>query len=163
MNTPTFDATPSLSFTPVPGIPYWTQAMHRATQAERNGQVAQALTHYQLALNHAQHWLLGAGSPTADECLSALVSSHLCIAGLQEAEGNIHGAAQSLADAHQALLVIIHRQARSSAWHQAAVWHSRDTHGALLAFMTAHGRHPVIDDAFRAGCLTLCVPLGQLH
>ena len=163
MNTLTFDDVPSLSFTPVAGMPHWTQAMQRATQAERTGQMAQALTHYQLALGHAQHWLLGAGSPSADECLSALVSSHLCIAGLLEAQGSTDEAAKGLAKVHQALLRIIYQQTRASAWHRAAIWHSRDTHAALLAFVQTHGRHPVIDDAFRAGCLSLCVPSAQLH
>ncbi len=137
--------------------------MRRATHAERTGQMAQALTHYKLALTNAQKWLLGAGSPTADECLAAFVSSHLCIVGLQENEGDIDGAAHGLAEVHQALLTIIHQQARSSEWHQAAVWYSRDTHAALLAHLMAHGSHPAIDQALRSGCLTLCTPSAQVH
>ncbi len=137
--------------------------MRRATHAERTGQVAQAMTHYQLALRNAQKWLLGTGSPTADECLSAFVTSHLCIAELHENEGNIDEVASRLAEVHQVLLTIIHQQTRSSAWHQAAVWHSRDTHGALLAHLTTHGSHPAIERALRCGCLTLCAPSAQVH
>lgn len=163
MNSYTLDDTPSLCFTPVPSLPNWTQAMRRATRAERAGQVAQALTHYQLALSTAQKWLLGTGSPTPDDCLSAFVSSHFCIAKLQDSEGHIDSAANGLAEAHQVLLTLIQQQARSSAWHQAAVWYSRDTHGALVAHLVAHGRHPAIDRAFHTGCLTLCTPSIQVH
>lgn len=163
MNTHLLDDAPDLTFTPVPGIPYWTQAMQRATLAERAGQLAQALIHYQLALSTVQKWLLVAGCPTPDECLSAFVSSHLCIAGLQVEAGHSDSAANSLADVHQELLTIITQHDRSSAWHQAAVWHSRDTHGALLAHLASHGHHPVIERALRAGCLALCTISPQVH
>lgn len=163
MNTYTTDDTPDLCFNPVPSMPNWTQAMHRATHAERTGQVAQALAHYQMALATAKKWLLGTGSPTPDECLSAFVSSQLCLANLQVNEGHIDIAVNSLAEAHQVLLTLIHQQARSSAWHQAAVWYSRDTHGALVAHMVAHGCHPAIERAFHIGCLTLCTPSVQVE
>lgn len=137
--------------------------MQRATHAVRAGQMSQALAHYQLALATAKKWLLGTGSPTPDECLSAFVSSQLCLANLQVNQGHIDLAANCLAEAHQVLLTLIHQQARSSAWHQAAVWYSRDTHGALVGHLAAHGRHPVIDRAFQNGCLTLCTPSVQIH
>jgi len=163
MNSYTLDDSTGLSFDPVPSMPNWTQAMRRATIAERDGRAAQALAHCQLALTSAKKWLLGAGSPTPDECLSAFVSSHFCIAKLQDTEGNIDGAANCLADAHRALLTLIQQQARSSEWHQAAVWYSRDTHGALVAHLVAHGGHPAIDRALHIGCLTLCTPSDQVH
>ena len=163
MNSYTLDDSTGLSFNAVPSMPNWSQAMHRATQAERNGQLTVALAYCDLALKSAQAWLLGAGSPTPDECLSAFVNSHFCIAKLQDNEGNIDGAANCLAEAHQVLLMLIQQQARSSAWHQAAVWYSRDTHAALVAHLVAHGRHPAIERAFHTGCLTLCTPSVRVH
>lgn len=159
----TLDDLSARCFNPVPSMPSWTQAMCRATDAERAGQVAQALSHYQLALSCAQEWLLGSGRPTAHECLCALVNSHLCMAGLQQTEGHIDDAANGLAQVHQALLSIIGGQARSSVWYQAAIWHSRDTHAALLAHLATYGRHPAIERAMRCGCLALRAVPAQAH
>lgn len=163
MNMPSVEHAHGPSFTPVPGIPYWTQAMERATQAQRVGQMPQALFHYRLAISAAQKWLLAAGSPTPDECLRAFVSSHFCLADLQAQDDHSGGAATCLADVHQVLLGIIARQDRSCAWHQAAVWYSRDTHGALLAHLTHHGHHPAIEQALHSGCMVLCAAAPQVH
>ena len=163
MNALTFDDAPAQRFVPVISLPCWNQAMQRATRAERAGQVMQALTLYQSALSTVQKWLSGNGGATPDECLSAFVFSYLSIAELQADKGDIDGAANSLSEVHQALLTLIAQQARTSAWHQAAVWHSRHTHDALVAHLMAHGRHPAIDRAFRSGCLTLSAPSAQVH
>lgn len=163
MNTPTFDEALTSSFTPVPGVPFWSQAMQRATLAQRAGQLSNAQFHYQQAITTASKWLLVADNPTPDECLSALVSSHLCLAGLQEEDGNNDSAATCLATVHQRLLAIIAGQDRASAWHQAAVWYSRDTHGALLMHLAHHGRHPAIERALHSGCMALCAASPQVH
>lgn len=163
MDMPAFENTLGAPFTPMPGIPYWTQAMQRATQAQRAGQRTQALFHYRQAILNAQKWLLVVGSPTPDECVQAFVSSHFCMADLQAQEGHNGGAATCLAEVHQALLAIIAQQDRSSAWHQAAVWYSRDTHGALLAHLAQHGHHPAIEQALHSGCMALCTTSTQVH
>lgn len=163
MNMLAFEDALGPSFTPMPGIPYWTQAMQRARQTQRAGQLTQALFHYRVAISAAQKWFLVAGSPTPDECLSAFVSSHFCMACLQAEDGHSGGAATCLADVHQALLTIIARQDRSNAWHQAAVWYSRDTHGALLAHLTHYGHHPAIEQALHSGCMALGTTSTQIH
>jgi hypothetical protein len=100
---------------------------------------------------------------TADACLSAFVNSRLRMSDRLADQSNIDAAAVCLAETHQTLLVIIHQTARLSTWHQPALWHSRRLHCALLNHLAEHGNHPAIDDAFRAGCLTLHIPSVQLH
>mgnify|MGYP006198269357 CR=1 FL=1 len=53
--------------------------------------------------------------------------------------------------------------AHASAWRKAAVWHSRDTHDALVNHWQAHGPDPVIERALRAGCLVMNAAAGPVH
>jgi len=54
-------------------------------------------------------------------------------------------------------------QPGASAWRKAAVWHSRDTHDALVNHWQAHGPDPVIERALRAGCLVMNAAAGPVH
>lgn len=100
---------------------------------------------------------------TADACLSAFVNSRLGMSDRLSDQSNVDAAAVCLGETHQTLLVIIHQTMRLSTWHQSALWHSRRLHCALLNHLEEHGSHPAIDDAFRAGCLTLHIPSVHLH
>jgi len=152
------------SFVPVGDLPDWTQTMRRATHAHHTGQLVVALAHYQSALAMARSLLASShdgeseGESTvsdtqADARLSALVSSHRCLADLQSDQGCPELAAGTLAQVHTVLLGLLRQYPQAHAWHRAAVWHCRDTHAALLAHWAEYGAHPDIDRAMRAGCL----------
>jgi|GEM_PF-1671340 len=175
MSIPFTHNPPSDPFTPVGGLPDWTQAMRRATHAHHTGQWVLAASQYQTALGMARGLICqdpGAPQPhvltdeEADARVCAFVSSHRCLADLQADEGRPDQAAATLAQAHVALLQLVRSHPHAGAWHRAAVWHCRDTHAALLAHWGEHGAHPDIDRALRAGCLTLntaCVPPARVH
>lgn len=150
-------------FIPLSAWPGWTETMRQASRAHRMGQVLQALAFYRLALGMAREGLAAGREPDADACLSALVCSSRCLSALQADEGSSTLAAEVLADAHLALLGLIHREPAGSAWRKAAVWHSHETHTALLEHWQAHGADPAIERALRAGCLVLCTPSAAVH
>ncbi|MCB4362637.1 hypothetical protein KIH07_02750 [Hydrogenophaga taeniospiralis] len=150
-------------FIPLSAWPSWTDAMHQASRAHRMGQVLQALAFYRLALGMAREGLAAGGALDADACVSALVRSSRCLSALQADEGSSALAAWVLADAHLALLGLIHREPGGSAWRKAAVWHSHETHAALLEHWQEHGADPAIEHALRAGCLVMSAPSGAVH
>lgn len=152
-------------FVPLGALPQWTQAMRRGTHAQHTGQLVQALCHFQAALGMARAWVaealagqreaLALPASQVDARLCAFVSGHRCLAELQTEAGNPDLAAETLAQAHRGLLALVPRHPPASAWHRAAAWHGRDTHAALLDHRSEHGEHPDIDQALRAGCLSL--------
>ncbi len=164
------DTVQSELFTPVGALPGWTQTMRRATQAHHTGQWVLALAQYQLAVAQTCDWLhppLSAVTDAqADARVCAFVSSHRCLADLQAEGGSPELGALTLAQAHMALLLLVQTHPPSAAWHRAAAWHCRDTHAAVLAHWGAHGAHPDLERALRAGCLALNAaprPLPSVH
>lgn len=150
-------------FVPIAALPGWTRAMHRASRAQCLGQVARATAWYREALGLAFDQLDAGGTGHADACLGALVSSARCLSDLQVDQGQPSLAAATLADIHTALVRLMLAQPRASAWRQAAVWHSHDTHAALVRHWAAHGPDPVIEGALRAGCLVLNATARAVH
>ena len=90
-------------------------------------------------------------------------SSALCLAALRVDDGSTTLAAAVLADAHTSLLAIVVREPQASAWRKAAIWHSHDTHAALLHHLQEHGVDPQVERALRAGCVNLNVGSVARH
>lgn len=163
MSQPSVDTGQSGYFVPLAAMPGWTQAMQQASRAHRLGQVLQAMGFYHEALGLARDQLEAGRTDSEDACLAALVSSSLCLSGLQLELGCRSQAAAAIADAHTTLVRLILGQPGASAWRKAAVWHSRDTHDALVNHWQAHGPDPVIERALRAGCLVMNAAAGPVH
>jgi hypothetical protein len=138
----------------------WQSVMARGTAAARQGQVLLALASFQQALDLARA-LLAMPGERSDDCVAALVVSHLNLAEVQSDAGGCDLAADQLALAHETLMHLLCDHGVRGALRQAALRHSRETHAALLLYIEAHGPHPVIARALRAGCLGLAV--GGLH
>lgn len=138
----------------------WQSLMSRGTAAARQGQVLLALASFQEALAIARTLLARPGE-RCDDCVAALVVSHHNLAEVQLDAGGDDLAAVHLALAHETLLHLLCDPASDAALRQAALRHSRETHAALLLYLEAHGPHPVIARALRAGCLGMAV--GPSH
>jgi hypothetical protein len=138
----------------------WQSVMSRGTAAARQGHVLLALANFQEALGIARA-LLAVSGQRSDDCVAALVVSHHNLAEVQLDAGGDDLAAAHLALAHETLMHLLCDPATDGALRQAALRHSRETHAALLLYLEAHGAHPVIARALRAGCLGMAV--GPLH
>lgn len=163
MSQPSVDTGESGYFIPLAAMPGWTRAMHQASRAHRLGQVLQAMGFYHEALSLARDQLEAGRTDGADACLAALVRSSLCLAGLQVELGCCAQASAVIADAHTTLVRLMLGQPAASAWRKAAVWHSHDTHEALVNHWQAHGPDPVVERALRAGCLVMNAATGPVH
>ncbi len=150
-------------FVPLAALPGWTRAMHQATRAQCLGQVSRATGWYREALGLAFDRVDTGCADNEDACLCALVSSTLCLSGLQADQGQLSLAAATLADAHTALVRLMLGPPRASAWRKAAVRYSHDTHAALVQHWAAHGPDPVIEGALRAGCLVMNATARAVH
>jgi hypothetical protein len=109
------------------------------------------------------HGLNTSRASDAQACLANLVDHHLHLAELLSAEGKNDQAAEALADIHQKLLLFISGTTPERAWSQAALWHIRNTHRALLIHLSEYGLNPAIERALRAGCLSIQLPSTHLH
>lgn len=163
MSQPSIDTGQSGYFVPLAAMPGWTQAMQRASRAHRLGQVSQAMGFYCEALGLVRDQLETGRTDSEDACLAALVSSSLCLSGLQLEQGCRSQAAATLADAHTTLVRLMLGQPRASAWGKAAVWYSHDTHAALVGHWATHGPDPMIEAALRAGCLVMSATARAVH
>ncbi|MBW8466261.1 hypothetical protein [Acidovorax sp.] len=153
MGTPTHPHTPDCAATtagllPVPAtLPQWERTMQRARAAGQMGQMAMALA---LALRLVQQ------TPPAgreDDCIAALVVSHLNVADLQVQAAEPDAAARLLGRAHGLLRSLVADGRCGAALRQAAWRHGRETHAALLAHVRSHGSHPAITQALAGGGL----------
>ena len=158
MGTPTHPHTPDCAATtagllPVPAtLPQWERAMQRARAAGQMGQMAMALAFEQQALALALR--LVQQTPPAgreDDCIAALVVSHLNVADLQVQAAEPDAAARLLGRAHGLLQSLVADGRCGAALRQAAWRHGRETHAALLAHVRSHGPHPAIAQALAGG------------
>lgn len=156
-----------LSFTPCPTLPSWTEAMRHAMHAHRAGWVDEAAAQYAFALAWARMGLLvleDADQPCtinqADEVLHAWVSTLVCQSALLAETDQLERSAQNLADAHKRVLTWLKRFPMRDTRHASAVWHSRQSHAALLSHWAEHGPRPCLEDALHAGCLSLSAPVA---
>lgn len=154
MGTPTHPHTPdcaaaSTGLPPVPAtLPQWERTMQRARAAGHMGQMVMALAFEQQALALALR--LVQQTPPAgreDDCIAALVVSHLNVADLQVQAAEPDAAARLLSRAHGLLQSLVADGRCGTALRQAAWRHGRETHAALLAHVRSHGAHPAIAQA----------------
>lgn len=140
---------PASSVPPTPAtLPQWERAMQRARAAGQMGQMAMALAFEQQALALALR--LVQQTPPAgreDDCIAALVVSHLNVADLQVQAAEPDAAARLLSSAHGLLQSLMADGRGSVALRQAAWRHGRETHAALFAHVRSHGLHPAIAQA----------------
>ncbi|BEP91983.1 hypothetical protein GmRootA79_03670 [Acidovorax sp. A79] len=132
----------------------WQHAVQRARAAQQTGQwrMATAYQHQALALSLR---LLEHTPPPGreDDCVAAVVVSHLNVADLRVQAGAVDDATQILCRAHAVLLGLM-ADARHGAGLQQAAWrHSRETHAALLRHVQAHGAHPSVTQALASAHL----------
>lgn len=156
MDLPPF--TSPLAAPAIASLVNWQRAMRHASQAARLEQLLMSLSCCCEALAIAQQLVGDPPAGRADDCVAALVVSHHNLADLQLQAGGPDLAAEQLCRAHEALMALLlgsperepDRELQQAAWR-----HSRETHAALLAYLTEHGPHPAIARALRAGCLSL--------
>ena len=114
--------------------------MQRARAAGQMGQMAMALAFEQQALALALR--LVQQTPPAgreDDCIAALVVSHLNLAELSQEAAAPTESARLLCQAHATLLAWMTEPSATPALQQAAWRHSRETHAALLRHVAQHG------------------------
>ncbi|MFN3440661.1 MAG: hypothetical protein ACK41V_23405 [Acidovorax sp.] len=137
------------SFSPAPAtLPLWERTMQRARGAARLGQMAMSLAYQQQALALSLR-VLQQVPPAGreDDCVAALVVSHLNVADLQAQAAELDAAAHLRCRAHALVQGLLADGRHSPALRQAAVRHSRETFAALLAHAAHHGPHPAIAQA----------------
>jgi len=138
-----------------------TKPQDRMTESDAEISLAFRRCHTAWLTPH--HGLDTSSASDAQACLANLVGHHLHLADLLSAEGQHDQAAEALADIHQKLLLFISGTAQDRSWSQAALWHIRNTHRALLGHLSEFGLHPAIERALRAGCLNIQLPATHLH
>ena len=160
MDTQIRTAFTTLSATPI-NLGHWERVIRNAQVAARMDQWVLSLAGCREALAIAKHLVATPPPGRADDCVAALVVSHHNLADLQIEAGSPDLAAIQLCLAHEALMSMLQLQSQhgSTAAHvelqHAAFRHSRETHAALLRFLSEHGAHPAIYQALHAGCLAL--------
>jgi hypothetical protein len=137
--------------------------MALAEQKQRAGDPAAAEACYGQALAVVAQTLQRQNPDQASACVQALVSSSTCLATLQSDQAWPERAASTLARAHEALLDLMLQHPKSDAWHQAAAWCSRETHGCLVRHWQAHGPDPVVEQAWRKACVTVRAIPASVH
>ncbi|MFM0326757.1 hypothetical protein [Caballeronia glebae] len=130
-----------------PSLPLWETAMRQAVNAERDRQTTLALAGYERALAIAHRLIAAPPAGRADDCLAALVVSHLNLADLRVAQGDPNAAALVLCRAHEALAALSIDAARPASLRHAALRHGRETYVALIRHIAWHGPHPLITRA----------------
>lgn len=137
------------SFNGVPAtLPLWERTLQRALAAERMGQATMALAYQQRALAlslRVLQQLPPAGRE--DDCVAALVVSHLNVAELQAQAAETDAAARLLCRAHMILHELLSSGRHSTALRQAAWRHRREILAGLMAHVREHGLHPAITQA----------------
>jgi len=159
----------SISGSPTAGAPApaglgeWEHLTRQALAAERCGQGALAGCLHRRALVLALSLLQSgrASGPSADSRMAAFVVTHLNLADLHACAGEIDAAVDHLGAAHRTLMALLRDAQAGPALQQAALRHSRETHAALLAHLSAHGSHPGIVAALQAGIQPF--PLAAQH
>lgn len=125
-------------------LAHWERTLQRANAALHMDQPVMALAYQQQALVLALRIVQAPPAGREDDCIAALVVSHLNLADLQAEAGALEASAQLLCSVHATLLGLMADGSQGTALQQAAWRHSRETHAALLRHVQAHGTHPDI-------------------
>lgn len=159
------ETTTADGFAPVPAtLPLWERTMQRAQAAERMGQVAMALAYQQQALALSLRVLQQ--SPPAgreDDCIAAIVISHLNVADLQAQAADIDASARLLCRVHALLQGLLTDGRHGIALRQAAGRHRREILAALLDHLRSHGPHSAIAEALASSESLESLPSGPPH
>lgn len=131
-------------------LAHWERTLQRANAALRMDQPVMALAYQQQALVIALRIAQDPPAGREDDCIAALVVSHLNLADLQVEAGALEECTQLLCSVHATLLGLMADGSRGAALQQAAWRHSRETHAALLRHVQAHGAHPDISAVLAA-------------
>lgn len=150
-------------FVPLAGLPHWSETMGQAEAAMHTGDLVQAQSLYDRALALVGQVMVQGHPAQACDCLAAWVSSSRCLSDLHTDLAHAHSAAEALAKAHTTLIALMVQHPRGSAWHEAAAWHSRETHGCLVEHWLEHGPDPEIERALRCACVALKPSNQPLH
>jgi hypothetical protein len=137
--------------------------MGLAEQALREGDLARAEALYGCALALVEQAMWQGNPDRARDCVVALVSSCRCLSDLHSDRAHAQGAAAALAQAHNTLIHLLVQHPKGSAWHEAAAWHSRETHNCLVEHWQEHGPDPLIEGAMRRACVHLHASNACLH
>lgn len=123
-------------------LAHWERALQRANAALRMDQPVMALAYQQQALVIALRIAQEPPAGREDDCIAALVVSHLNLADLQAEAGALEECAQLLCSVHATLLGLMADGSQGTALQQATWRHSRESHAALLRHVQTHGPHP---------------------
>ncbi len=131
--------------------------MRTGTDAARCGQavLAEGLYLKALALSRALLDHSPVGEDGADDRVAAFVVTHLNLADLHADGEQTALAAAYLCAAHRALMSLLRDPGADPLLQQAALRHSRETHGALLEHLEQYGNADAVLAALRAGCMAL--------
>ena len=144
----------ALAWGPVPTsatLADWERLMRRAGAALHMQQWRMALGYQRQALAVAVGLAHHPPAGRVDDCVAALVVSHLNLAELQVQAAEPDAAACLLGRAHGLLQSLVADGRCGAALRQAAWRHGRETHAALLAHVRSHGPHPAIAQALAGG------------
>ena len=144
----------ALAWGPVPTsatLADWERLMRRAGAALHMQQWRMALGYQRQALAVALGIAHHPPAGREDDCVAALVVSHLNLAELQVQAAEPDAAACLLGRAHGLLQSLVADGRCGAALRQAAWRHGRETHAALLAHVRSHGPHPAIAQALAGG------------
>ena len=130
----------------------WERVLQRARAARQLGLLSMALAYEHQGLALSLRLLEQSPVPgREDDCVAALVVSHLNVACLQAQAAALDAAARLLCRAHSLLLGLMADASHGAALQQAAWRQSRETHAALVRHVQDHGSHPLIASALAAG------------
>jgi hypothetical protein len=132
----------ALAWGPVPAtatLADWERLMRRAGAALHMQQWRMALGYQRQALAVALGIAHHPPAGREDDCVAALVVSHLNLAELSQEAAAPTESARLLCQAHATLLAWMAEPSATPALQQAAWRHSRETHAALLRHVAQHG------------------------
>lgn len=132
----------ALAWGPVPTsatLADWERLMRRAGAALHMQQWRMALGYQRQALAVALGIAHHPPAGREDDCVAALVVSHLNLAELSQEATAPTESARLLCQAHATLLAWMAEPSATPALQQAAWRHSRETHAALLRHVAQHG------------------------
>ncbi len=157
--TPVADDSPSKSLS----LSLWETVTRQALASTREGGATPAMPGYERALSIARQLIQAPPSGRAEDCVAALVVSYHNLADFHREYGDVDAAASHLCRAHEALIALFVNDDRPVPLRRAALRHSRETHLALITYVSRHGPHPLITRALRTGCLALNVDSLTRH
>ncbi|EJE49970.1 hypothetical protein PMI14_05540 [Acidovorax sp. CF316] len=142
-SSPSIATTARDALAPEPAtLAHWERTLQRANAALHMEQPVMALAYQQQALVLALRIVQAPPAGREDDCIAALVVSHLNLADLQAEAGALDASAQLLCSVHATLLGLMADGSQGTALQRAAWRHSRESHAALLRHVQAHGPHP---------------------